>query len=504
MAFGISPYKQTIIPLGGYDPDHYLTLLYNAMEGLGWHISYFHHDGLIAYTNISLESYSEEVSVRIKDNWAIIKSECVGFQGLLTDYGKNAKNLDKLFNELEYTDALLSNSLQERTQELMDSIPENQFINLDEPPMAGKEKLHDFIQAFIPQRYYFVTPILVLLNIAVYIFSAFALVALVAFAQKSGKLAISAHYFENLYLAIGFSDRPSVLHGQVWRLLTNTFLHFSPLHLVGNMAALIYIGSMIESKLGKWNFLLLYLLTGITASMISVSWHYYGVSGGASGAIFGLFGILLALASTGVYEANARRAILISTVIMVALNIAPVSSKIDNAAHFGGLVSGYVFGWIFYWGMVNRYHFSAKLSLAAAAFITLTVVSLGLAFVPDYKIQDYNALVKKINITESAINRCYYGQYGKTHEEKLDTIEQHGKPLLTEFKKEARKLDQFKLPSKLKEESQIHSKIIYLECREFDLIYKESKEMNYYRYRPQMDSITNSINDLRSDFKDLQ
>jgi rhomboid protease GluP len=504
MAFGISPYKQTLIPLGGYDPDHYLTLLYNAMVGLGWHISYFHHDGLIAYTNISLASYSEEVSVRIKDNWAVIKSECVGYQGLLTDYGKNARNLERLFNELEYTDAILSTSLQERTKELMESIPENQFINLDEPPMVGKEKLHDFIYAFFPQRYYFITPILVLINIAVYVFSTFFMNLVFDVTRRKQDFDKSIDWVKKVYLTFGFSDRSSVLHGQVWRLITNTFLHFSPLHLVGNMVVLVYIGSMIESKLGKWNFLLLYLLTGICASMMSVSWNINVISGGASGAIYGLFGILLALASTDFYERNARRAILISTAVMVAITIAPFKSHIDNAAHFGGLISGYIFGWIFYLGMANKHSFSAKWSLVTTGLITLMFVALSLKFLPDYKIQDYQALLRKTRYTENAIKRCYYREYGKPTDAVVDSIEQRGFPLVKELKAESKQLKNFVLPSKLKQEADYHSKVIDLDCENFDMYYRSVKENNYYKYKDRIDSINNIVNNLGADFQATQ
>jgi len=63
MAGGITPNRIVTIPLEDYNSDHYLTLLYQSMVNLGWHIGYFDHDGIIAYTNISWESYSEEVSV---------------------------------------------------------------------------------------------------------------------------------------------------------------------------------------------------------------------------------------------------------------------------------------------------------------------------------------------------------------------------------------------------------------------------------------------------------
>ena len=91
MPGGITPNKTVTIPLDDYNPDHYLTILYHAMVALGWHVGYFDHDGIIAYTTISWASYSEEVSARVINNSVVIKSECVGFQGFWTSYFKTKK-----------------------------------------------------------------------------------------------------------------------------------------------------------------------------------------------------------------------------------------------------------------------------------------------------------------------------------------------------------------------------------------------------------------------------
>src|ERR1700759_795191 len=99
-AWGITPYKSVTVSLGDYYSDHYLTLLYQAMVNRGWNIGYFDHDGIIAHPNISWESYSEEISARVIGNTVVIKSQCVGYQGLFMDYGKNQKNLDLLFDEI--------------------------------------------------------------------------------------------------------------------------------------------------------------------------------------------------------------------------------------------------------------------------------------------------------------------------------------------------------------------------------------------------------------------
>ena len=247
MAFGISPRKVITIPLGDYSADYYLTLLYHAFKNLGWRIGYFDRDGIIGYTPISLESYAEEVSARIVGNNVVIKSECVGFQFFFTDYGKNAKNLELLLNgEIEYVEYHLQENLHETTQQLIDSIPDNQFINLEDPPMGYKEKLRDFLAAFTPKPGYYITPVIVLVNIAAFFMTRIIMLALLL----AGILNMSRHHgtimhylknnLEGLYLSVGFSSRNAVLNGQIWRLVTSVFSHFSMLHLAGNMVVLIY------------------------------------------------------------------------------------------------------------------------------------------------------------------------------------------------------------------------------------------------------------------------
>lgn len=363
MAGGISPDRRVTIPLEDYNSDHYLTILYQAMVNMGWHIGYFDHDGIIAYTNISWESYSEEVSARIIDNSVVIKSECVGYQAFFTDYGKNRKNLDRLLDEITYTDFHLQGYLEQTTEELMSAVPEKQFLTLNDPPMAGKELLHGFFSPIIPRKKYFITPLLVIMNTIIFIVTMTAIHLLISYANKSN-LNHGENIFEKIYLLMGFSNRSQVLHGQVWRLVTNIFLHFSVLHLVGNMIVLVYIGSLIESKVGRWNYLMMYLFAGITASMVSVMWNGGAIAAGASGAIFGLFGILLALLSTNFYESSARKALLISTAIFVAYNIIPIGGGIDHAAHFGGLISGYLFGLIAYLGLNHKNQFVKKWGIA--------------------------------------------------------------------------------------------------------------------------------------------
>jgi rhomboid protease GluP len=507
MAGGISPNKIVIIPLEDYNADHYLTLLYHAMLNMGWHIGYFDHDGIIAYTNISWASYSEEVSARIKANTVTIKSECVGFQGLLTDYGKNKKNLDLLLGEITYAEFHLQQHLEQTTQELMNEVPEKQFLSLDDPPMAGKEQLRGFFSPVVPRKKYFITPILVIVNILIFIISRVLFNVLPLFlSRRQFHLSPGESVQEKIYMWLGFNNRNHVLGGEVWRLVTSIFQHFTFFHLFFNMIALVYIGSLIECKLGKWNYLLMFLFTGIIASMVSVFWNYSQISAGASGAIFGLFGILLALLSTNFYERSARKALLISTAIVVAFNIIPVGEGVDHSAHFGGLISGYVFGWIAYAGLNHQNRLIKKWGIAVSGtFIVTAFVLFGVLFSTQYQVKEYDQLLEKTQTIITDLNKDFYGNGdvggdARGRAEKLVTIEGMALPEVEKLRKISPELRNLKLPAKNEKTARATAMLIDLQCQYYPLLYREFKEQNYALYRPKIDSITTLINKVRGDY----
>ena len=126
---------------------------------------------------------------------------------------------------------------------------------------------------------------------------------------------------------------------EYYRLITGIFLHANLLHLVFNMYALYVIGMQLESFLGKWKYLLVYLLSGLGGSMLSIFFSN-NFSVGASGAIFGLMGALLYFGyHYRVYLDSVVKSQIIPLIILNLL-IGFTSSGIDNWAHIGGLVGG--------------------------------------------------------------------------------------------------------------------------------------------------------------------
>ena len=147
---------------------------------------------------------------------------------------------------------------------------------------------------------------------------------------------------EDSYTLIKYGANYDILtkSGELYRLFTSIFLHIGMMHLICNMYSLLVIGKEIENLFGKWKYLLIYLLSGICGSMLSLAFSYNTVSAGASGAIFGLLGALLYF---GYYYrtylgATIKRTIL--PVIIFNLVLGFLNPSIDNAAHIGGLIGG--------------------------------------------------------------------------------------------------------------------------------------------------------------------
>ena len=146
---------------------------------------------------------------------------------------------------------------------------------------------------------------------------------------------------------LGGSFGLAIASGQYWRLFTSMFLHASLIHLAFNSYALWIFGSIVEPEIGRWRFLTVYLLTGLAAAASSYAFQpspeIVGI--GASGAVFGIFGVFLVYNYRRRYTAlGAAR--LRQGLIMLALNLflGFSISGIDWRAHVGGLIAGSVAG----------------------------------------------------------------------------------------------------------------------------------------------------------------
>ena len=149
-------------------------------------------------------------------------------------------------------------------------------------------------------------------------------------------------------LLFGANFGPYTLTGQWWRLLTYMFMHGGILHIAFNMWCLWDLGALAESLYGRVTYGAIYIITGAGAGLASVAWNPGVLSVGASGAIFGLAGALIASFYLGEFSlpSVALRGTLRSLLIFAAFNLffGTMFAGVDNAAHIGGLVIGLILG----------------------------------------------------------------------------------------------------------------------------------------------------------------
>ncbi len=189
-----------------------------------------------------------------------------------------------------------------------------------------------FEKTFSPKKI-IITPIIIFICCLIY-FLAF---------MRDGVGALTSVSTETGNL-LGGTYKLALLDGQVWRLVTAIFLHWSLLHLLVNMYSLFIVGTQVETFFGKVKYLIIFLVSGICGSLLSAVLSEPNIiSGGASGAIFGLLGALLYFGYHyrtylgGVVKSQ------ILPIILINLGIGFMPGlSIDNACHIGGLFGGYL------------------------------------------------------------------------------------------------------------------------------------------------------------------
>ncbi|NQW16432.1 MAG: rhomboid family intramembrane serine protease [Chloroflexi bacterium] len=149
---------------------------------------------------------------------------------------------------------------------------------------------------------------------------------------------------ENL-LRFGAKFGPKIAEGQYWRLFTPMFLHIGFLHLLTNTFGLLIFGRIVERYFGSINFTLIYLLAGVFGNIFSYAILSAGVGAGASGAVFGIVSAYAAfLYKNRVLAGPMARSSLGGLALIVGANLlfGFAVAGIDNWAHIGGLVSGFI------------------------------------------------------------------------------------------------------------------------------------------------------------------
>ncbi len=196
-------------------------------------------------------------------------------------------------------------------------------------------------------------------------------VAMTVFGVING-LGLNGSQDSRVLVIFGALQNQLIAQGQYHRLLASMFLHIGLIHLLFNSYALYVVGQDVERLYGSARFLVIYLLSGLGGSLASfvLSTDINGISAGASGAIFGLFGASIAYFYLHREAFGPRGQAQLRSLLMLAginLILGFTIPGINNLAHLGGLVFGLALGWL----LAPKYRAPSVFTPAAGGAFTL-------------------------------------------------------------------------------------------------------------------------------------
>jgi len=158
--------------------------------------------------------------------------------------------------------------------------------------------------------------------------------------------------FQDVYSPSVISLSEFLNAGEIWRLITPTFLHFSVMHIFLNSLGVWDLGRRLELLLGKMNFLLFFVVTATLSNIAQFLWHPAGFFGGISGVVYALVGFIMVshkLAPnklTAVQPAELGFMLLWLVLCMTGVLDSLIGGGVANAAHLGGLLAGCAYAFI--------------------------------------------------------------------------------------------------------------------------------------------------------------
>ncbi|MCD6019829.1 MAG: peptidase [Bacteroidetes bacterium] len=479
MAIGFTPKHIIDFPLNDLTQEQFLVIANEATRKMQWNIGYISTSGLIAYTDNGIFSRNSEIKIKLSSDVATINSASTGNE--MMDWGKNKENINGFLAAFEALRTTLTvDDIKIKYQELKETFPQEEEDILKLPPATTTEQVKGFFSIFKPTSDFAITPILLDLNILIFILMAISGVNIMLPDNES-------------LLNWGANFRPMTLDGQGWRLITNCFLHIGIFHLLMNMYALLYIGVLLEPLLGKTRFISAYLLTGIIASIVSLWWHDLTISAGASGAIFGMYGVFLALLTTNFIEKNARKALLTSIAVFVGYNLLyGMKSGIDNAAHIGGLLSGFIIGYAFIPSLKKPEEKKLKYSTISVLSIIVVISTFVIYSKIPNDIGKYDTKMKEFASMESMALEVYNMPQGTPNEKLLHELKNRG---IYYWNESIKLLDSFKemeLPLEIRTRNRLLKEYCELRIKNYELLYKAISE-NTEKYREQIEDYNTQI-----------
>lgn len=448
------PSQKQELSFPGQTTDQLLLFAYGTFLELGWTPKYAGPNAIVGYTSRNWNKYEDEILVEANSEMMSVTSSLVHNESF-DMMGKNKKHIKDFTEAFEKVRSSMpkpewAEAIEQLKAQTVQTVTEEakQAEEIDKVMKRSRSNLY-------------ATYSIIAINIVVFILM--VIDGAEIFTVTNGLV----------HVKWGSNVTALTLSGDWWRLITSTFIHFGIIHLAMNMYALYAAGVYLEPMLGKTKYIVAYLCTGIIAGIVSLWWHKEGLNGaGASGAIFGLYGVFLALLFTNLIPKQVRSALLQSIGIFVVFNIVyGMRSGIDNAAHIGGLLSGMLIGFIFYLELSGKINIRKSV---AAVLITILTVAGTWYFLTNYKsdVVRVSQLQKEFFVLQdSALNSLTESERlaGAERKENLVNVTL---PIWKKNLENLNEMETLKMNAPMKAEQQEFKKYVQLRIEETELLIK--------------------------------
>jgi rhomboid protease GluP len=477
-------YQQTIA-VNQYTPAQSLQMAYGCFQQLGWTVEYAFANRLVGYTKKQFNSYADHILVDAEDDILTITSklpESASWDILK----KNKKNVSRFISCFENTASASDTQLQTWQSEI-ESLQQKTETALEQEQKEAAE-VESVMNLSSGSRT--ITYSLIALNVLIFLLMVINGVGI----------------FEPLVadlLKWGGNFKPYTTGGEWWRLITCMFVHIGIIHLAFNMYALFSVGVYLEPMLGKARYVIAYLCTGVFASLTSLWWHNdASVSAGASGAIFGLYGVFLALLTTKLIPAKVRSQLLSSIGIFVFYNLAyGMKSGVDNAAHVGGLISGFIVGYIYFLSL-RKPDFKPVAAGAVIVLITAIFTYSYLGNSKDDTVAYQEKLQKLQKLEEEALQPLR--KTNVTEYDLMQAVTHTSQVKWQEAKQLIGETSGYELPQPLAQQRTMLKEYIDLRIQQTDLIVLSLNENHDKDVEGDLQKITEQINEKLKKFEELK
>lgn len=487
MALGFPPKYSEELILTGINEKELYALAYQTAEKLNWHIEHTAKHGFIIITsNNPLES-QHEMSLVFEEGK--IKIHCISISNFFYDFGRNKKLIEKFISWLNKQLTSFEPTLLQEKYALLELEFLKESANfLADDPLAHYRIEKRFYHAFVPHSNYVFTPVILYINLILF---------LLVWATGGGFLLPSTE----VMTFWGANFKSLTINGEPWRIISCAFLHFGFFHFIMNMYALLNIGMILEPEIKSKNLGLGYFLTILAAGSASLYWNDFVISAGASGAIFGLYGIFIALFSSNVITNKARKAMLFSVLIFTAYTLLDglKSGQVDNVGHFSGFASGLIIGFAIV--LHRKYqlnNFVRPVIYPVLVVLFLSFTSFSLLNSVDKSVE-YTTLMNKFIVNEEKALVVYYSNYNTPVDTIKKMLKDEGLVYWKENLKIALYLQSADLPDRLLKKNELVTDYCIARIEAYSMIYaylnhgKSIRKFLSYEYNQKTQDLVNQI-----------